>query len=254
MEIPDIVFIIPYRDREEHKHFFTRQMEYLLEDIPQEKYRIYFAHQKDNRSFNRGAMKNIGFLAIKETYPDDYKNITFVFHDVDTLPYKKGIVNYYTTENIVKHFYGFNFALGGIFSILGRDFEKTGGFPNFWAWGGEDNIMQKRVDKAGLIIDRSNFFKIGDKNILQFADGYIKLISRDELSTVEDDDSGENLFTIKNLKYGFNNEFIDVYSFTTKNSYNYKKKRFERHNISKGNNKIKIKRKTAKNLQKLVIF
>ena len=80
MEIPEIVFIIPYRDREEHKHFFTRQMKYLLEDISEEKYEIYFSHQKDNRSFNRGAMKNIGFLAIKNKYPDDYKNQFLLFY------------------------------------------------------------------------------------------------------------------------------------------------------------------------------
>lgn len=261
--IPSLVFIIPYRDRKEHKHFFSRQIKYLLEDYDDSSYKIYFVHQKDDRSFNRGAMKNIGFLAIKNKYPDHYKNITFIFHDVDTLPYKKNIISYETEIGKVKHFYGFKYALGGIFSIKGSDFEITGGFPNFWAWGGEDNIIQKRVERNNIVIDRSNFYKIGNKNILQFADNFIKLINRDELSTIERDDNYEYYYTISNLKYKFNNEYIDVESFNTRHKYNNVKVSFEKHNITKGNNRIKLKkrRKTNRmgisgtnNLQKLMIL
>lgn len=259
---PKIVFIVPYRDREQHKHFFQRQMKYLLEDFDKNSYEIYFVHQKDKRSFNRGAMKNIGFLAIRDKYPNSYKDITFVFHDVDTLPYKKGLLDYNTEHGTIKHFYGFEYALGGIFSILGSDFEIIGGFPNFWAWGGEDNIIQKRASRHNVKIDRSNFFKIGDKNILQFADGFIKTINRNELATVEKDDNYEYYNTIEKLKYEFNNEYIDVYSFNTRVKYNQAKKKFEKHNITKGNNKIRVsKRKTSRNgvmgmqtLQKLVIM
>ena len=50
-------------------------------------YVILFAHQYDDRSFNRGAMKNIGFITMKEKYPNDYKNMNFIFNDVDTLPF-----------------------------------------------------------------------------------------------------------------------------------------------------------------------
>jgi carbamoyltransferase len=83
-------------------------MSFILEDC--DDYEIYFSHQCDARTFNRGATKNIGFLAIKEKYPDDYKNITFIFNDVDTIPFYK-IFDYETPEGVVKHYYGFKYDL-----------------------------------------------------------------------------------------------------------------------------------------------
>ena len=131
---PKILFIVPYRDRKEHKQFFMKYMEFIMEDYKKEDYEIYFVHQCDKQPFNRGGMKNIGFLAMRNKYPDDYKNITFVFHDVDTLPYTKNLLPYETTKGNIKHFYGYQFALGGIFSIIGGDFEIVNGFPNMWGW------------------------------------------------------------------------------------------------------------------------
>ena len=84
---PNIIFIIPYRNRKQHLTHFRQYMKHILEDVSD--YKIYIAHQDDTRNFNRGAVKNIGFLAMKQKYPNDYKNITFVFNDVDIMPFDK---------------------------------------------------------------------------------------------------------------------------------------------------------------------
>ena len=147
---PKIVFVIPYRNRIQHKFYFSTYLTSILKDNP-DSYEIYFSHQCDTRSFNRGGTKNIGFLAIKSKYPDHYKDITFVFNDIDTLPFSN-IFDYKTTPGIVKHFYGFEYALGGIVSITGADFEATNGFPNFWGWGMEDAVLQTRCMIMDLMV------------------------------------------------------------------------------------------------------
>ncbi len=228
-KVPRIIFIVPYRDRVEHKTFFMKYIEHVMEDYPRDEWEYYFVHQKDTRPFNRGGMKNIGFLAIKYKYPNDYKNITLVFNDVDTLPYTKNILNYDTEQGVVKHFYGFKFALGGIFSIKASDFEMTNGFTNFWAWGCEDNYMQTRVIDCRLTIDRTTFFPIGSQSILQFVDGFKRLISRREAATSLTNDNIDGLMTIRNLRFEFNEEYIDVLSFDTE--YTYDSITYEEHDI-----------------------
>jgi hypothetical protein len=215
-EIPKIIFIVPYRDREQQLIFFKRHMKYILEDYPENYCKIYYIHQHDNRSFNRGAMKNIGFIMVKETYPNDYHNITLVFNDVDTMPYSKGFLNYETSCGVVKHFYGFKFALGGIVSIVGSDFEKVGGFPNFFGWSMEDNSLNNRVLKHNLIIDRTNFYPINDKNIIQFKDDVTRTINRTEFDRYLNN-TKEGINSINDLKYEIDEDtgFINVSNFNT---------------------------------------
>ena len=242
---PKMIFIVPYRDRKEHKTFFTTYMKHIMEDIPKTDYEIYFAEQKDTRPFNRGGMKNIGFIAMKYKYPNDYKNITFIFNDVDTLPYTKNILNYETAPGVVKHFYGFKFTLGGIFSIRGEDFERINGFPNFWSWGGEDNYMLKRVEMSGLYLDRSNFFNILDRNILQMCDGVKKIICRKEAAYVVNMNCNDGLITIRNLNFEIKDEYVNVYFFQTNNDPT--KLRFEEQDIV-NETKIRLDKKDVTNM------
>lgn len=195
--VPRRVFIVPYRDRMQQKFFFSRQMTFLLEG--ENDYEIYFSHQCDVRSFNRGATKNVGFLAIKNKYPNHYKDITFIFNDLDTVPFHK-LFDYYTTHGVVKHYYGFSYTLGGIVTITGRDFERINGFPNYWGWGMEDNVLQKRCEMYGVKIDRSQFYPIGSPYILQLFDGITRIVNQKDPWRATYDDGHNGLSTTHSIE------------------------------------------------------
>lgn len=206
LKIPKVVFIVPYRNRPQHKFFFSNYVKTIMEEsILKDDYEVYFSHQCDIRAFNRGATKNIAFLAVKQKYPNDYKNITFVFNDIDTIPFSN-IFDYETVPGIVKHFYGFDYALGGIVAFNGSDFESTNGYPNFWGWGMEDNVLQTRCEKKGIKIDRSQFFPIGNPNILHLFDGVQRIINRKDPWRATYDDGVDGLMTIHKLQYTVDNE------------------------------------------------
>lgn len=211
--VPSLIFVVPYRDREQQQIFFAKQMKTVLADREPDTYKILYIHQTDTRKFNRGAMKNIGFLAVKSMYPDDYKDMTLVFNDVDTMPYSTGFLKYDTKRGMIKHFYGFRFALGGIVSITGYDFEQLNGFPNFWGWGYEDNALNDRALKHNLIIDRSQFYKILDKNILFLTDGFERIVNRFATYT----NSEEGVDGITGLEYNVDDSsgFVNVIKFNT---------------------------------------
>ena len=208
LKIPKLIFIIPYRNREKEKTHFSIYMKYIMEDYDKNDYEIYYSHQTDNRPFNRGATKNIGFLAMKSKYPQDYKNITYVFNDIDTLPALKNTFNYITTTGTVKHFYGFQFALGGIFSITGSDFEKCNGFPNNWGWGLEDNAMYDRVLLHELKVDRSQFFVVNSKEVIQIYDTPHRLINNNEPNNYISKNLRDNLNSIYELNYSIESNNI----------------------------------------------
>ena len=206
--IPKIIFIVPYRNRKTHKYFFSKYMTSLLDSGSsnnKEDYEIYFSHQTDDRPFNRGAIKNIGFLAMKHKYPDNYKNITFVFNDIDTVPFNH-IFHYETVEGVIKHFYGFKYALGGIVSILGSDFELLNGYPTFWGWGMEDAILQRRCETHNLRIDRTHFYPIGSPEILHLFDGVSRIINKNETVHSKKDNMLDGLKTIYKLSFSIDKE------------------------------------------------
>ena len=231
--VPKLVFIVPYRDRENQKEVFTSQMKVVMSDYKEEDYKICYIHQCDKRNFNRGAMKNIGFLFVKQQYPDSYEDITLIFNDVDTMPIAKNILPYQTTKNNVKHFYGFKHTLGGIVSITCADFEKVNGFPNYWAWGYEDNSFLNRIMRKKINVDREVFFKYKDSNIQQLNDSNDRIINRMEYEKYKHN-LNDGIDKLMNVKYEYNEEdgFVNVSSFDTyyKNDTKYDKV----YNIKKG--------------------
>tara|TARA_B100001093_G_scaffold427130_1_gene421338 strand:- start:937 stop:1692 length:756 start_codon:yes stop_codon:yes gene_type:complete len=240
--IPKYIFIIPYRKREEHLYFFKQYIKHLLEDYQENSYEILYVHQKNNLPFNRGAMKNLGFLYIKEKYKNDYESIILIFNDVDTLPYKKNLLNYDVNMNEIKHFYGYTFALGGIFSVHAKTFESLNGFPNYWGWGFEDNVLNKRAIKNKIKIDRSQFYTIDKMEILHFYDGLKKQIDTKNIINQSNKSFNEidGLSFLKNYKYTIDGNMLHVSSFESK----YSPHHFEAytHNVLDGNN-IQLKKK-----------
>jgi hypothetical protein len=248
--IPNIIFIVPYRDREQHYLFFSRHMKMILEDVSN--YRILYIHQTDKRQFNRGAMKNIGFMVVKNLYPENYKDITLVFNDVDTMPFTKNFLNYQTTKGNIKHFYGFNFTLGGIVSVVGEDFEQMNGFPNLWSWGYEDNELNKRALHNKIKIDRSQFYPILDKNILMLTDGLNRVVNKSDYNVYKSN-TKEGINSIIDLKYTINDDtgFVDVEDFNTQREDNNSTRTI--HNLSNGNVVFKNRKKYGNAQMKMVL-
>ena len=214
------VFIVPYRDREPQKAIFLSHMGNLLKD--EGDYEILFVHQKDKRKFNRGGMRNIGFIYVKKTYKN-WKDITLIFHDIDYLPYKK-LFNYNTSAGEVTHFYGLKPAFGGIWAIKGKDFEKIGGFPNFWAWGFEDNKIRSDWIKSGGKINYNQFIEYTDPRIVKLdCSNYghdSRIVNKHNLWYAQNANYISGYHTIRDLKYDItvmekNTRMINVTNFFT---------------------------------------
>ena len=203
MSVPEFVIVVPYRDRPQELADFEAQMRVVLSNIDPTTYRIWYMHPCDARPFNRGAMKNLGFHVLRDLYPHTYSQITLVFHDIDTVPTGPDVIpDYRTTPGVVKHFYGYTHALGGIVSIRAGDFERIHGFPNYWAWGYEDNMLQTRVMKApNMTIDRSTFYVINDAvHIRQERGGRTRTVNRGEFDRYVRMDP-EGIHTIRGVVY-----------------------------------------------------
>lgn len=148
-----LAIIVPYRDRKQHlKKFIPHMNEFLKNKID---YKIFIIEQNNNKSFNRGKLKNIGFQIAENQ--SDY----VCFHDVDQIPISEEC-DYSFTSSVVKlaiYVSQFNFSkrpiqeLGGVILFNNHLFRKINGYSNdYWGWGIEDDDLGQRCIKSGVSI------------------------------------------------------------------------------------------------------
>ncbi|KAL7573711.1 hypothetical protein ACA910_007751 [Epithemia clementina (nom. ined.)] len=171
-----VAIIVPYRDihpaqkRAAHLAEFVPHMHRFLSALKKKgtvsDYHIYIVEQSnDNRKFNRGKLLNIGFdIATKShTKPDAEgkrhpPHDVFIFHDVDLLPaenlgpwYAKFPTKPLHIARVWNRYSNNPKYFGGIVSFSKSDYKRINGYPNtFWGWGGEDDEMQKRLERLGI--------------------------------------------------------------------------------------------------------
>ena len=175
---------------------------------------LFFVHQKDRREFNRGAMKNIGAIHVRRSFPGTWKDINLVFHDVDTLPRRHIWFSYSTLPGVVAHYYGVPGILGGVFVIKCGDFMSIGGFPNIWGWGFEDNALHERAIKGGLMVDHSDLIGIRDyASICRLdADSEFRTISSRD-TRIYKQGNADTIYHIRDLDIEEDGHMLHVMSF-----------------------------------------
>jgi hypothetical protein len=136
---------VPYRNREAHLKEFSPRVHKFLEQQGIE-HKIYFAHQCDDKLFNRGKMKNI---AAKHAFDDGCDYI--VWHDIDMVPEDSSCDYTFNPEN-PKHLavrisqtdYNLKYEeyFGGAVLFTKEQVEATNGYSNdYWDWGMEDDDL-----------------------------------------------------------------------------------------------------------------
>lgn len=150
-------------DRTKQKKIFIEFINQILKF--QCDYHIYIIEQsKDNKPFNIGKLKNIGFHIASNI--DTYDN--YIFTDIDILPDPQLLkyfflknnypislavrgTRYYNDDLKIKSIYGNYIFMGALLMFNKELFEKINGYPNnFWGWGGEDSALLVRMYLCGI--------------------------------------------------------------------------------------------------------
>ena len=159
-----LTILVPYRDRQEHLVTFVPHMRGHFATQP-EPPRIVVVEQAPGKPFNRGALKNVGFLLACDS--SDY----VCFHDIDYLPLS---VDYgFTDVPCCLAWYGAESRpidparpgkrithnlerfFGAALLMPNAAFLAANGYSNrYWTWGYEDTDLRRRLRLKGVSIGR----------------------------------------------------------------------------------------------------
>lgn len=141
--------IVPFRKRENHLSVFIPNIKAACPDAT-----VYVIEQCDDKGFNLGKLINIGFLEFNKEF--DY----FIIHDVDAIPEN---VDYSYCENpchLGTQVQQFGYKLpyttffGSVILMPNNVFEEINGYDNnFFFWGGEDDLLRKRIKEKNIPIE-----------------------------------------------------------------------------------------------------
>ena len=89
--------------------------------------------------------------------------------------------------------------------MKGEDFYRINGYPNYWAWGWEDNGLQRRFDvRIKGKINRSEFIPIHHENVLNYYHGWDKITSPTNQKQYQQEYKDGNIYSgvhsLKNIK------------------------------------------------------
>ena len=147
---------VPYRDREEHLHEFIPKVGKYLKSQGID-FCMYFAHQCNDKLFNRGKTKNI---AASQAFRDGCTHI--VWHDIDMIPEEGGGADYTYPEKYPRHIatqisqmdyqLKYHEYFGGAVVFSREQVMNTNGYSNdYWDWGMEDDDLFWRCHKEGYL-------------------------------------------------------------------------------------------------------
>ncbi|XP_011675760.2 beta-1,4-galactosyltransferase 6 isoform X1 [Strongylocentrotus purpuratus] len=155
-----VAIVIPYRDRIQHLAILLRNLHHLLM-LQNLEFGIFVAEQTNDLVFNRGLMKNIGYMESTNFGAWD----CVIFHDIDQIPMRA--TNWYGCDEMPRHLcayaeeLGFKLMYGGLFGgvvgLTAEQMKSSNGYSNvYWGWGAEDDDLRSRVNKLKYKIYRAS--------------------------------------------------------------------------------------------------
>ncbi|XP_071081131.1 beta-1,4-N-acetylgalactosaminyltransferase bre-4-like [Haliotis cracherodii] len=156
-----LAIIIPYRDREVNLKILLNNLHRVLQK-QQAEYAIFVVEQENGTPFNRGLIKNIGYVEAKARCHFD----CFTFQDVDLVPESERntywcgarALHHSRELDILKYRIFYKYHFGGVITLNETFFSTINGYSNlFFMWGGEDDDLFHRLLKKKLPYEFSRY-------------------------------------------------------------------------------------------------